>query len=72
MRSLMSRPLALTLFTSNVQRHVPPLPAARAKPVMLLTAIAAPSPGRIAAPRVHERADRPNPATGPRGAAHLA
>ena len=39
-RSLRSRPLALTLLISNPQRHPPPLPAARAKPVMLFTAIA--------------------------------
>ena len=40
MRRRMSRPLALTVLSSNVQRHVPLLPAARANPVMLLTAIA--------------------------------
>src|ERR1700733_9131131 len=39
MRKRMSRPFALTVLSSNVQRHVPPLPAARAKPVMLLTDI---------------------------------
>ena len=38
MRNLTSRPFALTLLSSNVQRHVAPLPATRAKPVMLLTA----------------------------------
>ena len=37
MRKRISRPLALTVLSSNVQRHVPPLPAARANPVMLLT-----------------------------------
>src|SRR6202789_4342899 len=39
MRSLRSRPLALTLLSSNAQRRGPLLPAARANPVMLLTDI---------------------------------
>ena len=34
-----SSPLALTLLTSNAQRQPPLDPAARAKPVMLFTAI---------------------------------
>src|SRR5271165_2321935 len=34
-----SRPLALTLLISNAQRQAPLAPAARAKPVMLITAI---------------------------------
>ncbi len=38
-RSLRSRPLALTLLTSNAQRQAPLAPAARAKPVMLFAAI---------------------------------
>ena len=42
MRKRMSRPLALTVLSSNVQRHVPPLPAARANPVIDETA---PCPG---------------------------
>jgi hypothetical protein len=39
-----SSPLALTVLTSNAQRQAPLDPAARAKPVMLFTAI------RVAAP----------------------
>src|ERR1700677_2303774 len=39
MRSLRSRPLALTLLSSKAQRQGPLLPAARANPVMLLTDI---------------------------------
>ena len=38
-RSRRSSPLALTLFSSNVQRQAPLAPAARAKPVMLFAAI---------------------------------
>ncbi len=39
-RSLRSSPLALTVFSSNAQRQGALLPAARANPVMLITAIA--------------------------------
>ena len=44
--SRMSRPLALTLLSSNVHRHAPPLPPARANPVMLLTDIGQNPPSR--------------------------
>jgi hypothetical protein len=51
--------LALTVLSSNVQRHVPPLPAARANPVMLLTAIARTpfSPPAIRSPSAPDHAE---------------
>src|SRR5271166_6821775 len=59
--SLRSRPLALTLLSSKAQRHGPLAPAARANPVMLLTAIVRPPrPSSDSLPIVHEPPVRPN------------